>query len=182
MCGLWEEGRLKWQWPGFTCNMMLFKGFFFFFTSLKKWNCHGNQKPGADIMEADDCQVTAVFTVQPSFHHRLSTNQVWWSITVKTVVTWWLSASMILAPGYFSMAREISQILQSRQVVAKFIVFWGRVCHPPRKCSWNGSFVLSWSGFVYCTLELQRRIFSWCTLMRMAFLFLFAFFFFFFFF
>ena len=32
--------------------------------------------PGARIMEADDCQVTTVFTVQPSFHHRHSTNPV----------------------------------------------------------------------------------------------------------
>ena len=31
--------------------------------------------PGAGIMEADDRQVT-VFTVQPSFHHRHSTNRV----------------------------------------------------------------------------------------------------------
>ena len=31
---------------------------------------------GADIMEADDRQVTTVFTVQPSFHHRHSTNRV----------------------------------------------------------------------------------------------------------
>ena len=33
-------------------------------------------KPGAGIMEADDRQVTTVFTVQPSFHHRRSTNRV----------------------------------------------------------------------------------------------------------
>ena len=32
--------------------------------------------PGAGIMEADDRQVTTVFTVQPSFHHRHSTNRV----------------------------------------------------------------------------------------------------------
>ena len=32
--------------------------------------------PGAGIMEADDRQVTTVFTVQPSFHHRHSTNPV----------------------------------------------------------------------------------------------------------
>ena len=31
---------------------------------------------GAGIMEADDRQVTTVFTVQPSFHHRHSTNRV----------------------------------------------------------------------------------------------------------
>ena len=30
---------------------------------------------GAGIMEADDRQVTTVFTVQPSFHHRHSTNR-----------------------------------------------------------------------------------------------------------
>ena len=80
-------------------------------------------------MEADDCQVTTVFTVQPSFQHRLSTNRVssanvqshltssfaddgntsGYSVcrvtmvndgwTVKTVVTGRSSASMILAPG-----------------------------------------------------------------------------------
>ena len=32
--------------------------------------------PGAGIMEADDRKVTTVFTVQPSFHHRYSTNPV----------------------------------------------------------------------------------------------------------
>ena len=31
-------------------------------------------RPGAGIMEADHRQVTTVFTVQPSFHHRHSTN------------------------------------------------------------------------------------------------------------
>ena len=31
---------------------------------------------GAGIMEADDRQVTTGFTVQPSFHHRHSTNRV----------------------------------------------------------------------------------------------------------
>ena len=38
--------------------------------------------PGAGIMEADGSQVTTVFTVQPSFHHRHSTNWVSWSITI----------------------------------------------------------------------------------------------------
>ena len=33
-------------------------------------------RPGAGIMEADDRQVTTVLTVQPSFHHRHSTNRV----------------------------------------------------------------------------------------------------------
>ena len=91
-------------------------------------------RAGAGIMEADDRQVTTVFTVQPSFHHRHSTNRVmkryrrrrtcshtsprrsptmvtlhdtrfvecrWWydGWTVKTVVTWRSSASMIPAPG-----------------------------------------------------------------------------------
>ena len=37
--------------------------------------------PGAGIMEADDRQVTTVFTVQTSFHHRHSTNRVSWSVT-----------------------------------------------------------------------------------------------------
>ena len=88
-----------------------------------------------NITEPDDRQVTTVFTVQPSFHHRHSTNRVSWSVTnrrqttrwgvtarsptmvmlhdtrfvecrwcndgwtVKTVVTWRSSASMIPAPG-----------------------------------------------------------------------------------
>ena len=34
------------------------------------------RRPGAGIMEADDRQMTTVFTVQPSFHHRHSTNRV----------------------------------------------------------------------------------------------------------
>ena len=38
--------------------------------------------PGAGIMEADDRQVTTVFTVQPSFHHRHSANRVSWSVTI----------------------------------------------------------------------------------------------------
>ena len=38
--------------------------------------------PGASIMGADDCQVTTVFTVQPSFHHWHSTNQASWSVTI----------------------------------------------------------------------------------------------------
>ena len=38
--------------------------------------------PGASIMEADDHQVTTVYTVQPSFHHRHSTNRVSWSVTI----------------------------------------------------------------------------------------------------
>ena len=39
-------------------------------------------RPGAGIMEADDRQVTTVFTVQPSFHHRHSTKRVSWSVTI----------------------------------------------------------------------------------------------------
>ena len=38
--------------------------------------------PGASIMEAYDRQVTTVFTVQQSFHHRHSTNRVSWSVTI----------------------------------------------------------------------------------------------------
>ena len=38
--------------------------------------------PGAGIMEADDRQVTTVFTVQPSFHHRHSTNRVSCSVAI----------------------------------------------------------------------------------------------------
>ena len=38
--------------------------------------------PGVGIMEADDHQVTTVFTIQPSFHYRHSTNQVSWSVTI----------------------------------------------------------------------------------------------------
>ena len=37
---------------------------------------------GAGIKEADDSQVTTVFTVQPPFHHRHSTNRVSWSVTI----------------------------------------------------------------------------------------------------
>ena len=39
-------------------------------------------QPAASIMEAEDHQVTTVFTVQPSFHHRYSTNWISWSITI----------------------------------------------------------------------------------------------------
>ena len=39
-------------------------------------------QPGAGIMEADDRQVTTVFTVQPLFHHRQSTNRVSRSVTI----------------------------------------------------------------------------------------------------
>ena len=38
--------------------------------------------PGAGIMEADDRQMTTVFTVQSSFHHRHSTNRVSWRVTI----------------------------------------------------------------------------------------------------
>ena len=38
--------------------------------------------PGAGIMEANDHQVTTVFTVQPSFHYWHSTNRVSWSDTI----------------------------------------------------------------------------------------------------
>ena len=37
--------------------------------------------PVAGIIEADDRQVTTVFTVQPSFHHRHSTNRVSRNVT-----------------------------------------------------------------------------------------------------
>ena len=41
------------------------------------WCCSKyNDSSGVGIMEADDRQVTTVFTVQPSFHHRHSTNRV----------------------------------------------------------------------------------------------------------
>ena len=39
-------------------------------------------QPGAGVMEADNCQVTTVFTVQPPFHHRHSTNRVSWRVTI----------------------------------------------------------------------------------------------------
>ena len=41
-------------------------------------DCRGSSphQPGPGIMESDDRQVTTVFTVQPSFHHRHSTNRV----------------------------------------------------------------------------------------------------------
>ena len=35
---------------------------------------------GAGIIEAEDRQGTTVFTVQPSFYHRHSTNPVSWSV------------------------------------------------------------------------------------------------------
>ena len=38
--------------------------------------------PRAGIMETDDHQMTTVFAVQPSFHHRHSTNRVSWSVTI----------------------------------------------------------------------------------------------------
>ena len=38
--------------------------------------------PGAGIMEADYLQVTTLFTIQPSFHHRHSANRVSWSVTI----------------------------------------------------------------------------------------------------
>ena len=59
----------------------------FSFILLLRWSVcvasslnHGSDDdincPGAGIIEADDCQVTTVFTVQPSFHHWHSTNRV----------------------------------------------------------------------------------------------------------
>ena len=48
-------------------------------------NCGGLEAkggPGAGIMEADDHQVTTVFTVQRSFHNRNSTNRVSWNVTI----------------------------------------------------------------------------------------------------
>ena len=43
---------------------------------------HVYSKHGVGITEADDRQVTTVFTVQPSFHHRHSTNRVSQSVTI----------------------------------------------------------------------------------------------------
>ena len=40
-----------------------------------------NGETWVGIMEADDRQVTTVFTVQPSFHHRHSTHRISWSVT-----------------------------------------------------------------------------------------------------
>ena len=40
------------------------------------------KRAGAGIMEAGDSQVTTIFTVQPSFHPRHSTNRVSWSFTI----------------------------------------------------------------------------------------------------
>ena len=51
---------------------------FFFLTGV----CFSVYRSGAGIMEADDRQVTTVFTVQPSFHHRQSTNRVLRSVTI----------------------------------------------------------------------------------------------------
>ena len=47
-----------------------------------EWQVQRTMQTGDDIMEADDHQVTTVFTVQPSFHHRHSTNRVSWSVTI----------------------------------------------------------------------------------------------------
>ena len=44
--------------------------------------CFPGYETGACIMEADDSQVTTVFTVQSSFHYRHSTNRVSWSVTI----------------------------------------------------------------------------------------------------
>ena len=72
-----NEGRLtggRWpaQWP-----------------QSELWKCCGrantlceSRTPGAGIMEADDRQVTTVFTVQPSFHRRHSTKRASWSVTI----------------------------------------------------------------------------------------------------
>ena len=43
---------------------------------------HLAQGPGTSIMETNDRQVTTVFTVQPSFHHRHSTNWLSWSVII----------------------------------------------------------------------------------------------------
>ena len=45
-----------------------------FVFSLMSGLAHGG--PGAGIMEANDRQVTTVFTIPMSFHHRHSTNRV----------------------------------------------------------------------------------------------------------
>ena len=42
---------------------------------------HGCVDCGTGIMEADDRHVTTVFTVQPTFQHRHSTNRVSLSVT-----------------------------------------------------------------------------------------------------
>ena len=42
----------------------------------------GGMHPGTGIMEADGRQVTTVFTEQPSFHHRHSTNRVSRRVTI----------------------------------------------------------------------------------------------------
>ena len=76
--------------------MFLCRYTFRFIFSLLLVNCSANKielklnaswalsqlTSGAGIMEADDRQVTTVFTVQPSFHHRLSTNPISWSVTI----------------------------------------------------------------------------------------------------
>ena len=47
-----------------------------FLSSKRILGVSRQSSPGAGIMEADDSQVMTVFTVQPSFHHRHSTNRV----------------------------------------------------------------------------------------------------------
>ena len=64
-----------------TDDISASKARLFLFLSLgyshaEGWSNSTVGQPGAGIMEADDRQVTTVFTVQPSFHHRHSTNRV----------------------------------------------------------------------------------------------------------
>ena len=47
-----------------------------------RYTPHWPHGPGAGIMEDDDRRVTTVFTVQPSFHHRHSTNRISRSATI----------------------------------------------------------------------------------------------------
>ena len=61
-------------------------------------NCTA-KPPGARIMEADDRQVTTVFTVQPPFHHQHSTNRLSWSVNHRRWTTRWGEAPGRVATG-----------------------------------------------------------------------------------
>ena len=47
-----------------------------------KGRLYAGLRSGAGLMEAGDRKVTTLFTVQPSFHHRHSTNAASWSFTI----------------------------------------------------------------------------------------------------
>ena len=153
-CPFWQPGDTMTQsFKMWTHQFVIRTYIILFFDALVV-----GQRPGAGIMEADDRQVTTVFTVQPSFHDRPSANRVSWSVTivgkrwggvwpslanvqslltssftddgnaswcwvcqgpivehfdgwtVKTVVTWRSSASMIPAPGQSDTSQQLVSV------------------------------------------------------------------------